>query len=61
VKQDSNARVLSGEAWADFCDSLKDAGELVNAQLAPDDAFNRAEGYRYLTRMLRAGLESFLE
>ena len=54
-------RVNSGQAWADFCDGLKEAGELVNAHKAPTDAFNRAEGYRYLTRMLRAGLESFLE
>lgn len=58
---DSNARVMNGQAWADFCDTLKEAGELVNAEAAPNDAFNRAEGYRYLTRMLRAGLESFLE
>ena len=54
-------RVLNGAAWAEFCDALKEAGELVNAEKAPQDAFNRAEGYRYLTRMLRAGLESFLE
>jgi hypothetical protein len=54
-------RVLSGEVWSDFCDALKEAGELVNADKAPQDAFNRAEGYRYLARMLRAGLESFLE
>jgi hypothetical protein len=54
-------RVLNGEAWNDFCDQLKAAGELVNAARAPQDEFNRAEGYRYLTRMLRAALESFLE
>ncbi|MFT4825736.1 MAG: hypothetical protein ACJAUG_002528 [Halioglobus sp.] len=58
---DAEQRVLSGQTWADFCDGLKEAGELVNADKAPDDSFNRAEGYRYLTRMLRAGLESFLE
>jgi len=61
TKQGSDQRVLNGEVWSDFCDALKEAGELVNADAAPDDAFNRAEGYRYLTRMLRAGLESFLE
>ena len=54
-------RVLSGQAWDDFCDALKEAGQLVNADKAPQDDFNRAEGYRYLSRMLRAGLESFLE
>ena len=54
-------RVMDGSAWSDFCDALKQAGELVNAQNAPQDSFTRAEGYRYLSRMMRAGLESFLE
>lgn len=59
--REANERVLSGDTWAEFCDALKQAGELVNAPRAPQDAGNRAEGYRYLTRMLRAGLESFVE
>lgn len=54
-------KVLDGSVWEEFCDSLKEAGKLVDSEDAPQDAFNRAEGYRYLTRMLRAGLESFLE
>lgn len=58
---DSEQRVLSGEAWNDFCDALKDAGQIVQSKEAPDNAFDKAEGYRYLTRLLRAGLESFLE
>ncbi|MEJ2532301.1 MAG: DUF1214 domain-containing protein [Halioglobus sp.] len=57
----SEQRVLDGRAWEGFCDALKEAGQLVNAEKAPRDAFSRAEGYRYLSRMLRAGLESFLE
>ena len=28
---------------------------------APKDAFNQAEGYRYLSRLVRAGLENFIE
>ncbi|MFT4824298.1 MAG: hypothetical protein ACJASY_000076 [Halioglobus sp.] len=58
---DTEQRVLDGTAWNNFCDALKEAGEIVNSEKAPQDAFNRAEGYRYLTRLLRGGLESFLE
>ena len=54
-------RVMSGASWDDFCDGLKEAGQLVFAEKAPANPFDRAEGYRYLARMLRAGLESFLE
>ncbi len=54
-------KVLDGSAWEEFCDSLKEAGKVIDSDKAPHDAFNRAEGYRYLTRMLRAGLESFIE
>lgn len=58
---DAQQRILDGTAWNDFCDALKEAGEIVNSEKAPQDAFSRAEGYRYLTRLLRGGLESFME
>jgi hypothetical protein len=48
-------------AWAEFCDALKQAGDAVLVADAPDDPLTRAEGLRYLTRLLRAGLESSLE
>lgn len=54
-------RVVSGEAWDDFCDTLKAAGAALLAPGAPTDAFNQAEGYRYLARLARAGLENFVE
>ena len=60
-QQTAEARVMSGQTWDDFCDALRDAGQLVFADKAPANPFDRAEGYRYLSRMLRAGLESFLE
>ena len=47
--------------WSVFCDRLKTAGELISNQDAPQDALTQAEGYRYLTRLLRAGLESSVE
>ena len=60
-EKSAEQQVLDGSIWEEFCDTLREAGKLVDADKAPQDAFNRAEGYRYLTRMLRAGLESFIE
>ena len=56
-------RVVTGAAWAEFCDTLKAAGAtcLAPGMGCPADAFNQAEGYRYLARIVRAGLENFLE
>jgi len=51
-------RILDGRIWNDFCDGLKELGALVLREEAPSDVFNRAEGFRYLTRLLRGGLES---
>jgi len=53
--------VLTGEVWEEFCDELKAAGGVVFAPGAPSSTFDRAEGFRYLTRLLRGGLENFLE
>ncbi len=52
-------RILDGTAWREFCDRLKQAGDVVLA--GPDNAFDRAEGFRYLSRITRAGLNTFLE
>jgi hypothetical protein len=54
-------RVVSGQAWDEFCDTLKAAGAAISGLGAPADPLTQAEGYRYLTRLLRAGLEAFLE
>lgn len=58
----AEARVLSGESWDAFCDALKAIGkQVVQAETAPDNLLDRAEGYRYLARLTRSALDSFLE
>lgn len=54
-------RILSGQSWEEFCDTLKAAGASLSFPGTPQDAFNQAEGYRYLTRLTRAGLMAFME
>jgi hypothetical protein len=54
-------RIVSGKAWEEYCDTLKAAGASLKFPGAPQDPFNQAEGYRYLSRLVRAGLEGFLE
>lgn len=57
----SDERVVSGKAWEEFCDQLKLAGSVLHYPGAPRDAFQQAEGMRYLTRLTRGGLEAFVE
>src|SRR5438552_8285101 len=60
--EDAAARIVDGTAWREFCDALKAAGDVVlDPERSPPDAFNRAEGLRYLTRLTRAALETFVE
>lgn len=54
--------VIDGSAWDAFCDGLKEAGKkVIMAESAPDNALDRAEGWRYLSRLTRSALESFVE
>jgi hypothetical protein len=53
--------VISGRAWEEFCDALKRAGAQVLRPEAPASELDRAEGYRYLSRLARLGLEMHLE
>ena len=56
----SRARILQGRTWDDFCDTLKAAGANVLSHGDADDR-TKAEGYRYLSRLIRGGLEAFVE
>ncbi|MEP9416329.1 hypothetical protein ABLE92_18615 [Gordonia sp. VNQ95] len=57
----AQARVASGQAWEEFCDTLKSAGASIMYPGTPTDPLTQAEGYRYLSRLTRAGLEAFVE
>ena len=59
--EQSIERLMSGATWADFCDALKRAGDVVLRERSPRDPFDRAEGFRYLSRLTRVALESFIE
>jgi len=61
MSDDVNAKIDNAEAWNDFCDLLKKAGDVILRDDLAHSTFDRAEGHRYLGRLLRAGLFSFLE
>ena len=54
-------RIITGQAWNDYCNALKAAGAAAIHGKAPKDAFNQAEAYRYLARLARTSLEAFVE
>ena len=54
-------RVVTGQAWVEFCDNLKTAGAALVYPGAPQDPAQQAEGVRYLSRLTRAALEAFVE
>ena len=51
------ALLESGDAWAEFCDALKAAGADLHREKAMRSPLDAAEGYRFMTRMLRSALE----
>jgi len=53
--------ILDGTVWNQFCDTLKMAGNVVIGPNTPSDPMNRMEGFRYLSRITRAALQTFVE
>lgn len=51
----------SEAAWKDFLAALSEATETITGPTGARDALQRAEGFRYLTRLLAAGIEMRLE
>lgn len=53
--------VASEKAWSEFCDAIRAASQVILDDGAKLDSLDRSEGYRYLSRLVRAGLEGCLE
>jgi hypothetical protein len=49
------------QAWTDFCDQLKQAGQVLLREDLELNDFDQLEGVRYLSRLTRAGLQTFAE
>jgi hypothetical protein len=59
-ESEESRAVLNGRVWEEFCDALKGAGRIIERDIAGSE-LDRAEGYRYLSRLARLALEKFLE
>jgi hypothetical protein len=57
----TEGNILSPDVWRDFCRRLETAGDIVTGAEAAANPLDRAEGYRYLTRLLRIALDMQLE
>jgi hypothetical protein len=61
VDDETAERVMDGRCWSDFCRALERAGQVVLRDGSPRDPFDRAEGFRYLSRLARVALEQYVE
>jgi len=59
--EEAARRLLSGRAWEDFCEVLRSAGRAIERFGTEPTALDRAEWYRFVTRLTRNGLERFVE
>jgi hypothetical protein len=60
-QQAAKERLLSGRAWDDFCDTLRTAGHMIDRWGKEPSELERAEWYRFMTRVCRNGFERFVE
>ena len=54
-------RIETGAAWDAFCRALEASKQIVLGEGVPDSPQLRAEGFRYLTRFLEAGIRTCVE
>jgi hypothetical protein len=51
----------AADAWTQFCEDLKSAGDVLLRDTTPKDDLTQAEGLRYLARQLHVGFENAYE
>jgi len=61
IERRAAERLVRGESWEDFCDALKAAGRMVERFGDLPSEQDRAEWYRFLSRLVRNGFERFVE
>ena len=59
--QEAGGTGVGERAWRELLGSLADAAKTIAGPTGAANALERAEGFRYLTRLLAAGLEMHLE
>ena len=58
---DAARRLATGRAWDDFCEQVRRAGHLIERFGDEVEALDRAEWYRFMTRLMRNGFERYME
>jgi len=53
--------IVTGETWNAFAEAIRDAGKVVLAEHVPGAPTDRAEGFRYLGRLVNAALTMMVE
>ena len=61
MSEAARKRLMSGEAWEDFCETMKVAGRMVETFGDEVSDQERGEWYRFLSRLTRNGFERFVE
>jgi hypothetical protein len=54
-------RLLSGRAWNDYCEQLRQTGQMIEQFGDTVTDLDRTEWYRFLTRYARMGFEHYVE
>ena len=61
LEKRAGERLLTGDAWNDLCDVLKQAGRVIDQFGDEVNELDRTEWYRFLSRLVRHGFHRFVE